>query len=188
MRKDSFLLSMSYSPASRHSAALMRNATEADASALVHIYNHYIRTTAITFEETEVVAEEMAARIERIRESGLPWLVAEESGDVRAYSYAAKWRDRSAYRFSVETTVYVDPNATGRGLGLQIYRHLLSELKRRGLRVAVAAITVPNDPSVKLHERLGFRKVAQFDAVGFKFDQWIDVGYWQLDLNGFVLP
>ncbi|HTQ99932.1 MAG TPA: arsinothricin resistance N-acetyltransferase ArsN1 family B [Candidatus Acidoferrum sp.] len=159
---------------------MIRSVTAADATAIAGIYNHYIRDSIITFEELPIDAGEMAARIAEITAAKLPWLVAERDGAVIGYAYATKWKTRSAYRFAVETTIYMAPQCTGSGFGTQLYRALVDRLQAGGIHVAIGGVALPNAASVALHEKLGFRKVAQFDQVGFKFGQWIDVGYWEL--------
>jgi phosphinothricin acetyltransferase len=105
-------------------------------------------------------------------------------GSVIGYAYATRWRARPAYRHAVESTVYLDPAAAGQGLGARLYRQLLKQLQAGGLHTVIAGIAQPNERSVALHERLGFRKVAHFAQVGRKFDRWVDVAYWQLLLPG----
>lgn len=102
---------------------------------------------------------------------------------MAGYAYAAPWHERSAYRYSVETTVYVDPGQLRRGVGSRLYQSLLDELRRRDLRSALAVIALPNAASVALHERLGFARVGHLEAVGYKFERWVDVGFWQLLLS-----
>lgn len=162
--------------------AKLRSATAADADAIAAIYNHFIETSVITFEEEVISAGDMQRRIADVHNAGLPWLVVEQEGVVAGYAYAAPWRSRSAYRFSVETTVYLHPEFSRRGLGALIYKQLLADLKACGMHVAIGGITLPNEASVALHERCGFRKVAHFPEVGYKFGEWLDVGYWQRDL------
>lgn len=152
-----------------------------DAAAIAEIYNRYVRDTVITFEETPVSAAEMASRIADFG-ARYPWLVAEEDGAVAAWSYATAWKTRSAYRFSVETTVYVAASHHGRGIGTAIYKALIAELKTLKVHSVVGGIALPNPASIALHEKLGFKKIAQFAEVGRKFDRWVDVGYWQLIL------
>jgi phosphinothricin acetyltransferase len=149
---------------------------------VARIYNHYIRETVITFEETEITHSEMADRIAKIGDLSLPCLVAESEGAIVGYAYAGKWRERSAYRYSVESTVYLDASATGRGIGTRLYRDLLTSLRATPVRTVLGVIALPNTASVALHERLGFTKVAELKEVGFKFGRWIDVAYWQLAL------
>jgi phosphinothricin acetyltransferase len=158
---------------------MIRVATTSDAGAIAGIYNYYVAHTAITFEEREVTALQMACRIGEVLAVPLPWLVAELSGRVVGYAYAGKWKVRSAYRFSVETTVYLDRNYFGRGLGSKLYEALLAALKKRGVHVAIGGVALPNESSTALHEKFRFKKVAHFEEVGFKFGRWIDVGYWQ---------
>ncbi len=160
---------------------MIRAATTNDAAAIAAIYNHYIANSIITFEETPVSADEMAARIAEVTAS-LPWLVFESAGEVMGYAYASPWKSRCAYRFSVETTVYLAATATGRGIGTQLYTALLADLRGRSLHSVIGGVALPNAASVALHEKFGFEKVAHFKQVGWKFDRWIDVGYWELML------
>jgi len=157
---------------------MIRSATLDDAAGICAIYNPYVLGTTITFEEEAVTDGEMQRRIAEVS-SSLVWLVAEEAGKIAGYAYATRWRARSAYRFSAESTVYVAPAAQRRGLGSRLYGELLVQLRARGVHVVMGGIALPNPASVTLHEKLGFGKVAQFREVGRKFDQWLDVGYWQ---------
>jgi phosphinothricin acetyltransferase len=161
---------------------MIRAATPDDASAIAAIYNHYIATTTISFEERAVTADEMAQRIRDVTAS-LPWLAYEAQGRITGYAYATKWRVRSAYRYSAETSVYVEHGQGGQGIGSALYRELLAELRRREIHMAIGGIAQPNPASVALHESLGFVKVAHFKQVGRKFERWIDVGYWELPLS-----
>lgn len=151
-----------------------------DAQDLCAIYNPYITDTAITFEETPIDPSEMKRRIVRVREESLPWLCATINHKLAGYAYAALWRERSAYRFTVESTIYLSPEYTGRGLGKNLYSVLLERIRTAGKRNVIAVITLPNPASIALHENLGFIKTAHFPEVGFKFNRWLDVGYWQL--------
>jgi phosphinothricin acetyltransferase len=160
----------------------IRPAGPADAAAIAAIYNHYVNHTVITFEEEPVSAAEIARRIEEIRSMSLPWLVAEIAGRIVGYAYATKWRARSAYRFSAEITIYLAHEDVRRGVGSSLYGQLFRLLQARGIHAVVGGIALPNDASVALHEKFGMRKVAHFEEVGFKFDRWIDVGYWQRTL------
>ena len=159
----------------------LRDATIADAAAICAIYNPYVARTTISFEEEPVSVETMEGRITEVTRN-YPWLVAEIDGRVVGYAYAGPWRTRSAYRYSVESTVYVDSACVTRGLGTLLYQRLMERLRQAGIRQMFGGIALPNAASVALHERLGFRKVAHFEAIGWKFDQWIDVGYWQRGL------
>ena len=161
----------------------LRPASAADAASICAIYNPYVVTTAITFEEETVTLQDMAQRIADVGAANLPWLVLEVDGKVAGYAYATKWRARSAYRYSVESTVYLDRAFAGQGLGRFLYGALLDELRKRELHVVIGGIALPNERSVGLHEKLGFLKVAHFTEVGMKFGRWIDVGYWELRLG-----
>lgn len=161
---------------------LLRPALPTDASAIAAIYNHYILTTTISFEESPVDAAGIASRMAAVRAAGLPYMVAEERGMVTGYAYATPWRARPAYRTSVETSVYLADGTRARGTGTALYGALLAQLVDDGYHLAIGGIAQPNPASVALHEKLGFEKVAHFREVGRKFGRWIDVGYWQLHL------
>lgn len=157
----------------------VRDATSGDAGRIAEIYNYYVLNTAVTFEENTISSSEMESRMGGIRDSCLPWLIGECGGSVVGYSYASRWRTREAYRFSAESTVYVDPRYRRMGVGSVLYAAVLAKLEVCGLHAAIGGIALPNEASIALHERFGFKKVAHFEQVGFKFDRWIDVGYWQ---------
>lgn len=152
-----------------------------DTEAICNIYNYYVENTIITFEEEQVAIQEMEKRIVDIS-SNYPYFVYEEDDEILGYAYASTWKARSAYRYSVELSVYLNKDKKGFGIGKKLYTHLLDELKTRGIHRAMGCITLPNEKSVDLHEKLGFKKVAEFHEVGYKFDQWIDVGYWEYEL------
>lgn len=161
----------------------IREAIADDAKAIAAIYNPFIANTTITFEEAPVTDADMAQRIADVQGGGLPWLVVEQDHVVVGYAYATKWRVRHAYRYSVESSVYLAPEAAGKGVGTVLYTALLERLRDQGYHLAIGGIALPNAGSVALHEKLGFEKVAQFREVGFKFERWLDVGYWQKTLN-----
>jgi phosphinothricin acetyltransferase len=160
----------------------LRDAIADDARAIAAIYNPYILNTTISFEEEAVTDAAMAQRIADVQGGGLPWLVAERDGKVLGYAYATKWRVRHAYRFSVESSVYLAPEAARQGVGTALYTALLAQLAERGVHLVIGGIALPNDASVALHEKMGYEKVAHFREVGFKFGRWLDVGYWQKKL------
>lgn len=164
------------------SAIAIRHATPDDAAAICAIYNPYIATTTISFEEQPVTAQDMAQRIADVQAAGLPWLAALDGERLLGYAYATRWRARPAYRTSVESTVYLDREQGGRGLGRLLYRALLDDLRTRGVHMVIGGIAQPNERSVALHEKMGFRKAAHFSEVGRKFGRWVDVGYWELKL------
>lgn len=154
-------------------------ATPEDAERICGIYNYYILNTPISFEEEPVSVDEMRQRIETVTKE-YPWLIHEDNGEIIGYAYASRWKTRSAYRFSVESTVYVKHGITGKGIGSGLYAQLLNELKSRSVHAVVGGIALPNEKSQALHEKFGFKKVAHFSKIGYKFDQWIDIGYWEL--------
>lgn len=161
---------------------MIRPVKPSDAEDIASIYNYYIENTVITFEEKKISIDDMEKRIHSYS-SEYPYLVYEENNVVIGYCYAAKWRERSAYRYSVETTVYVDEKKHSKGIGTALYNALIKELRKTKIRVLVAGITLPNEKSERLHEKIGFLKVAHFTEIGYKFNTWLDVGYWLLKLE-----
>lgn len=160
----------------------IRDAISTDAAQVADIYNHYVRTSVITFEETPVSNEEMAGRIAEVQALSFPWLIAEIDESIAGFAYANKWKVRAAYRHSCEITVYVRAGLGASGVGTALYEKLFPILKSKGLHSAIGGIALPNEASVKLHEKFGLRKVAHFEEVGFKLDRWVDVAYWQTTL------
>lgn len=160
----------------------IRHATADDAPDIAAIYNHFVLTTTISFEEQAVSAQEMSSRIAGVKEAGLPWMVATDGTRILGYAYATRWRVRHAYRFSVESSVYVAHDVPRSGLGTALYAALLQRLREAGVHLVIGGIAQPNVASVALHEKMGYEKAAMFTEVGFKFGNWIDVGYWQLKL------
>ncbi len=161
----------------------IRDAVAHDAAAIAAIYNHYIAHTVVSFELEPIDAEDMRMRLQDVLAQGLPWIVAEEDRSIVGYAYASRWRARAAYRESVESSVYLAPEATGRGMGRALYDALLPKLRAAGLHTVIGGITLPNAASVALHEALGFTHVGTFREVGHKFGARIDVGYWQKPLR-----
>jgi L-amino acid N-acyltransferase YncA len=161
---------------------IVRSASAADAETIARIYNYYIQNTVITFEEEPVSAQVMATRVAEVQGLSLPWLVAEVDNATVGYAYATKWKARSAYRYTVETTIYLEHGCEGRGIGAALYSGLVSILRQLGIHVAIGGAALPNEASAALHEKLGFEHVATFPQVGFKHGRWVDVAYWQLVL------
>lgn len=159
--------------------AHVRPARAADAAAVAAVYRPYVEQGVASFESA---APDAAEVLRRMRAHRLPWLVAERDGDVTGYAYASRHRDRAAYRWSVEVSVYLAPPEQGRGTGRALYARLLDELARLGLAMAYAGIVLPNPGSVALHEALGFTPVGVFRSVGHKAGAWHDVGWWQRPL------
>ncbi len=161
---------------------MLRAATPSDAAAIAAIYNHYVLNTIITFEEKAVSVAEMASRINEVLAAGRPWFVWEEAGRVLGYAYASGWKSRCAYRYAVESSIYLDKDATGKGLGTKLYVALIDALRAKKIHCIIGGIALPNPASVGISEKLGFQKIGHFKEVGWKFNQWIDVGYWELVL------
>jgi L-amino acid N-acyltransferase YncA len=133
---------------------MIRPVRTSDAEAICRVYNHYVLHTIVSFEE---------------------------EGRLIGYAYATPWKTRRGYRYAVESSIYLEAPAGGKGYGSRLYGELLAELRRRPLHTAIGGIALPNGASVGLHEKLGFRKVAHFQQVGWKCGRWVDVGYWQLN-------
>jgi len=150
-----------------------------DAAQIAEIYNYYIQNTHHTFETEPLGVEEMRRRIGEVIED-YPYLVAEENGRILGYIYAAQFKLRQAYAHSVEVSIYVRNEERQTGIGKSLYIKFLDELVETNIHAIVAGIALPNDASVKFHERLGFEKVARFREIGYKLGRWIDVGYWEL--------
>ncbi len=157
----------------------VRVASVDDAPAIAAVYNYYVTETTVTFEEEPVSAAAMHQRMQAVWASSLPWWVAERDGEIAGYAYAGKWKGRSAYRFSTEVSIYVNPAHVRHDIGTEFYSRLLPTLKSLGMHVAIGVIALPNAASVSLHEKFGFVKAGHLKQVGFKFQQWIDVGFWQ---------
>jgi L-amino acid N-acyltransferase YncA len=155
---------------------------ERDAAACAAIYAPCVAEGVTSFEERAPEAVEMAARIERIATTH-PWLVAESGGGVVGYAYACPHRERAAYRWAVDVSVYVAAGRRGKGVGKSLYEALFARLRRQRFQVACAGITLPNEASVGLHESLGFLAVGVNRRIGWKRGAWRDVGWWQLELT-----
>ncbi len=161
---------------------LIRLANEEDAAGIAEVYRPYVEGSRISFEERAPDAAEMARRIAGDRPGFYPWLVADEGGQILGFASSSPFRTRRAYRWSVETGIYLGPDACGRGLGKNLLSALLGLLERQGYVAAIGAIALPNEPSVRLHEALGFTHAGTYRGTGFKMGEWIDVGLWQKDL------
>ncbi len=161
--------------AGRETGIRLREAADSDLAAIRDIYAHYVATSLASFEETPPDAAEMARRRRELLARGLPFLVAEADGAVVGFAYAAPYRLRSAYRFTVEDSIYVAPGALGRGIGQMLLKGLVARCAELGYRQMVAVIgDSANAASIRTHERVGFRRVGLLPAVGFKFGRWVD--------------
>jgi phosphinothricin acetyltransferase len=152
-----------------------------DAAACVAIYAPHVETGATSFEEEPPGSVEFAERIGATAAT-YPWLVAEREGEVVGYAYACPHRSRPAYRWAVEVSVYVAADQSRRGCGRALYTALIERLRGQGFQVACAGITLPNEASIALHERMGFVPVGVYRRIGWKDGAWRDVGWWQLEL------
>jgi L-amino acid N-acyltransferase YncA len=155
---------------------------ERDAAACAAIYAPSVESTPISFELVPPDAAEFGARIAKYSATH-QFLVAESGGEVVGYAYACKWAERPAYRWSVETSVYVDRGHHGEGIGRALYTELFARLRAQGFRIAVAGVTLPNPASIGLHESIGFEPIGALRDIGWKEGAWRDVGYWQLYLQ-----
>lgn len=160
----------------------LRVATPEDAAAVADIYRPYVEETAVTFEETPPDADETAAKIEETLAT-YPWFVAERDGRVVGYAYAGRLRERPAYRWTTELSVYLDRERRGEGVGAALYRALLATLERQGFASAYGVVTLPNPESVGFHEALGFERVGVLPESGYKLGEWHDVAWYERRLG-----
>ncbi len=160
---------------------MIRQVKKTDAAAIAEIYNWYIESGIVSFEEEPVSSGEISKRFERADDTN-PWLVFEVDNQLVGYAYAIPWKARIAYRHSKESTVYIHKEHLGKGYGLKLMQTLIDDLRNKPIHVLIAGIALPNEASIRLHEKLGFKKIGRFEEVGMKFNKMIDVGYWQLTL------
>lgn len=161
---------------------MIRLARATDAEQVHAIYAPIVRDTAISFESEVPSAGEMARRIEVVL-GFRPWLVLEEAGELLGYAYASVFRERAAYQWGTEVSVYVRADVTGRGIGGTLYGALFDVLRLQGFCTAVAGATLPNEATERLHRRMGFSEIGRYPAAGFKFGRWHDVIFWYLRLR-----
>lgn len=161
---------------------MIRNVRLSDARAIAMIYNEYVEHSVATFDTEPVSEEDMRERIGAIA-SRYPYMVYEEEGEVIGFCYAHSWKEKAAYRHTVETTVYLSPGHTGRGIGRKLMERLIAACASRGYRALIACITEGNEASFALHEKLGFKKVSCFERVGLKFGCWLDVVDYELKVS-----
>jgi phosphinothricin acetyltransferase len=163
----------------------IRLANENDAAGILEIYAPYIANTSYTFETEIPPIESFAQRINTYL-INWPWLVYEVNGTIAGYAYATRYRERTAYQWSVETSVYVHNDFQRISIAHALYDALIDILKKQGFRNVYAVINLPNDKSVKFHESYGFRYFATYEKVGYKLGKWKDVGWWKLSINDFT--
>ncbi|HEX8367355.1 MAG TPA: GNAT family N-acetyltransferase [Pyrinomonadaceae bacterium] len=158
----------------------IRPVNKQDAAQIAGIYNYYIETSHATFELDAIDSNAMENRISESFARDYPFFVCEENGEILGYAYGRQFRPRRAYRHSIEVSVYIKNGAQGKSIGTRLYERLFPEIRQKDFHALIAGISLPNEASVRLHEKFGFEKVAHFREVGFKFGRWIDVGYWEL--------
>ena len=158
---------------------MIRNVSSRDAKAIVDIYHEYVVNSVATFETEPLRVEEMEGRIAGISAS-YPYLVYVDHDEVVGYCYAHAWKEKAAYKYTLETTVYLSPGYKGKGIGRQLMERLIEECRVGGYHALIACITEGNEASCSLHEKLGFRKVSHFEKVGLKFGRWLDVVDYEL--------
>jgi len=160
----------------------VRLATPSDLPAILAISNQAVLNTAANFAIEPETPDTWRADYDETHEM-FPWLVADDAGQVVGFAKAGPWKGRCAYEWTAETTVYVMADQQGKRIGTALYARLVETLRAQGYRTLLGGITQPNAASVRLHEALGYRKVAMLEGVGWKFERWHDVGYWQLNLT-----
>ena len=160
----------------------IRDATAADAESLLAIYRPFVTATTVSFEMEPPLVDEFAQRIASAQ-SKWAWLVCEQDGRIAGYAYATSFRQRAAYQWSVEMSAYLDASFHGHGVGRALYERLIEILVAKGYCTAYAGITLPNEPSVRFHQALGFTAVGVFRRAGRKFGAWHDVSWWQRPLR-----
>ncbi|MDR1631471.1 MAG: GNAT family N-acetyltransferase [Dysgonamonadaceae bacterium] len=158
---------------------MIRNVKPFDAEHIAKIYNYYIENTAVTFDENPVTTEKIRQKIDDICAKAYPYLVCEKNNQLVGYAHLNTWRSHSAYNITLETTIYIDPEHTGKGLGVKLYEALIEKSRKINIHSLIAVISLPNDSSRKLHEKFGFQLVGNFKETGIKFNKLIDVEFWQ---------
>jgi phosphinothricin acetyltransferase len=161
----------------------VRSALASDAAQIAEIYNYYIENSHATFETERIDDAEVLRRMEEGWAAAYPFLVCELEDQIVGYAYGRRYRPRFAYLHSIEISVYVKHGIEGKNVGTLLYEQLIPEIRQKNFHAVIGGISLPNDASVRLHEKFGFKKVAHFREVGRKFNRWIDVGYWQLLLD-----
>jgi phosphinothricin acetyltransferase len=163
---------------------LIRPSTDADIAQITAIYSHHVLHGVATFETEPPDANEIARRRSDVLSRGLPWLVAEVDDRVDGYAYAAPYRLRTAYRFTLEDSIYIHPNRIGQGIGKLLLPQLIERSEQFGAKQMIAVIADTDNPaSIRLHEKFGFRHAGTLQSVGFKFERWLDTVFMQRPLG-----
>jgi phosphinothricin acetyltransferase len=163
-------------------APILRSFAWTDVPAITAIYRHYVETSVATFDLEAPGETFMAEKFGHMVDSGHPVVIAEQAGRLVGYAYASTYRPRPAYRFTCEDSVYLAPDAVGRGLGTQLLAELMARSRAFGFKQMLGVISEEVGASVRLHEKLGFTLAGRFPALGYKFDRWIGVVHMQLAL------
>jgi L-amino acid N-acyltransferase YncA len=166
---------------------LIRPIQKEDIKACLEIYAPFVNESAVSFELVVPTITEFNARVEQITQK-YPWLVAVQGNEIMGYAYASSYRDRLAYQWNVEVSVYVHDNFKQKKVGQTLYLELMKLLKTQGFCRAFAVIAIPNEPSVKFHTQFGFKEFAVYEKVGFKLDQWHDVLWMQYEISHPEIP
>ncbi|MBD0833305.1 N-acetyltransferase family protein [Aestuariibaculum sp. TT11] len=161
---------------------MIRPVSFSDAQQLLNIYNYYVINTDVTFDLQPLSLQEFQDKLHEITKA-FPFIIYEENNEILGYAYAGKFRSRPAYNHTLESTVYVKHNHYGKQIGSKLYAELIKQLKQTNCRVVLGVLTLPNNASVKLHEKYGFTKVGHLREVGYKFNTWLDVGIFELKLS-----
>ena len=164
----------------------VRIAKPSDAENILEIYAPYIISHSTTFEIEVPTIEQFQLRMAQIQ-LRFPWIICTINNSIAGYTYASPFKEREAYQWSAECSVYLSHPFMNKGIGRLLYKTLFSIIKYQGIRNVFAGITLPNDPSIRLHERLGFKSIAVYENIGYKLGQWHNVGWWKLQLNEYSL-
>lgn len=161
---------------------MLRHFTKDDIAALLDIYNYYVTNTVATFDIKPLKLQTFEKKLNDIN-SKYPFLIFEEEKQILGFAYASKFRPKPAYKFTVEATVYVKHTAHGKHIGSQLYKALIHELKQTDTHTILGVLTLPNEASIKLHQKFGFEEVAHLKELGYKFGAWHNVAIYQLRLT-----
>jgi phosphinothricin acetyltransferase len=158
---------------------IIREVQLSDAYRIAEIYNYYIENTIVTFEETKISEEAMSQKMQNILSKAYPFIVCEEEDQIIGYAYISTWRYHSAYNITLETSIYFDTHFTGKGLGSALYSELIKSAKAINIHSLIGVMSLPNESSRRLHEKMGFRRVGNVKEAGNKLGRLIDVEFWQ---------
>lgn len=163
----------------------LREAVEADLPHIAEIYNHYVANSTVTFDEDAMVLAEWRDKFAYLAKLGMPFIVAvSPSGQILGYALVSPWKEKRAYRFTVENSIYLGPAATGKGLGRVLLAELITRSKAAGLKEMIAVIADQGaDASLALHRQFGFKEIGRMGRVGYKFERWLGIVMLQLALK-----